>query len=55
MDDVVGGAGPLRNHQRLIETLAADRILDPIIFGITAMPRVAFVGLDFGDLEHQGC
>ena len=54
MNDVVGGAGPLGDHQWLIQTIAPDRVLDPVVFGIATMPRVAFVGLDFGDIDHQG-
>ncbi len=54
MNDVVRGPGPLGDHQWLIQTIAPNRILDPVVFRIDAMPRVAFVGLDTGDIDDQG-
>ena len=55
VNDVVRGFGPLSDHQRLIQAVMPNRILDPVVFGIRAVPGIALVALDAGNVDNQGC
>jgi hypothetical protein len=54
VDDVIGFARPLGYHERLAETVGADRSLDAVVFRVGCSPGVVFVGVDPENIEgHQ--
>ena len=52
MDDKVSRIWALRDHQRLVQTGIANRVSNPVIFGIAAVTRIVLVWLNSGDVDH---
>ena len=46
MDDKVSRIWALRDHQRLVQAGIANRVSNPVIFGIAAVTRIVLVWLN---------